>query len=107
MFKILVLKSLYNLSDDNTELFIRDRLSFREFLGLGFSDRVPDVRTIVFLRKCLKSKIGNVIFLNGSMKNYRVKSSVRCRVKSENKKNEWAMKRCEQSAENVPPSGSE
>jgi hypothetical protein len=36
MFKILVLKSLYNLSDENTELFIRDRLSFREFLGLGF-----------------------------------------------------------------------
>jgi hypothetical protein len=27
MFKILVLKSLYNLSDENMELFIRDRLS--------------------------------------------------------------------------------
>ncbi|MDR2755674.1 MAG: transposase [Planctomycetaceae bacterium] len=42
----LVLKTLYSLSDENTELLIRDRLSFREFLGLSFSDVVPDARTI-------------------------------------------------------------
>ena len=46
MFKICVLKFLYNLSDDNTELYIRDRLSFRHFLGLELSDRVPDAKTI-------------------------------------------------------------
>jgi hypothetical protein len=46
MFKILVLKSAYNLSDESTELLIRDRLSFREFLGLTFADTVPDARTI-------------------------------------------------------------
>ncbi|MDR2705921.1 MAG: transposase, partial [Planctomycetaceae bacterium] len=56
MFKILVLKSLYNLSDENTELFIRDRLSFREFLGLGFSDRVPDARTIWLFSEMLKEQ---------------------------------------------------
>jgi len=35
MFKILVLQALYNLSDDQTEFQIRDRLSFMRFLGLG------------------------------------------------------------------------
>jgi transposase, IS5 family len=35
MFKILVLQTLHNLSDDQTEYLIRDRLSFMRFLGLG------------------------------------------------------------------------
>jgi hypothetical protein len=56
MLKILVLQSLYNLSDDNMELFIRDRLSFREFLGLVFSDRVPDSRTSWFFAEMLKEQ---------------------------------------------------
>ena len=34
MFKILIIQSLYNLSDDSTEFQIRDRLSFMRFLGL-------------------------------------------------------------------------
>ena len=42
MFKILVLQSLYNLSDDQTEFQIRDRLSFMRFLGLDFEGKVPD-----------------------------------------------------------------
>jgi transposase, IS5 family len=46
MFKILILQSLYNLSDDQTEFQIRDRLSFMRFLGLSLSDRVPDAKTI-------------------------------------------------------------
>jgi IS5 family transposase len=46
MFKILVLKNFYNLSDDQLELQIRDRLSFRDFLGLTFAERVPDSKTI-------------------------------------------------------------
>ena len=46
MFKILVLKSMYNLSDDQTEFQIRDRISFRDFLGLTFADTVPDAKTI-------------------------------------------------------------
>jgi hypothetical protein len=33
MFKILVLQALYNLSDDQTEYHIRDRLSFLRFVG--------------------------------------------------------------------------
>src|SRR6266699_6394966 len=33
-FKILVLQSLHNLSDDRTEYLIRDRISFMRFLDL-------------------------------------------------------------------------
>jgi IS5 family transposase len=56
MFKILILKTLYNLSDENTELLIRNRLSFREFLGLSFSDSVPDARTIWLFAELLKDQ---------------------------------------------------
>jgi IS5 family transposase len=46
MFKIILLKRFYNLSDDQAEYQINDRLSFREFLGLSSGDRVPDAKTI-------------------------------------------------------------
>jgi IS5 family transposase len=45
MFKILVLQTLYTLSDDQTEYQIRDRLSFMRFLGLALHDAVPDAKT--------------------------------------------------------------
>jgi IS5 family transposase len=54
MLKVLVLKKLYNLSDEQTELQIRDRLSFRDFLGLNFSDIVPDAKTIWLFSERLK-----------------------------------------------------
>ena len=53
MFKVLVLQALYNLSDDQTEFQIRDRLSFMRFLGLGLSDKVPDAKTIWLFRELL------------------------------------------------------
>ena len=53
MFKILVLQALYNLSDDQAEFQIRDRLSFMRFLGLGLEDRVPDAKTIWLFREHL------------------------------------------------------
>jgi transposase len=46
MFKSLVPQALYNLSDDQTEFQIRDRLSFMRFLELVLHDRVPDAKTI-------------------------------------------------------------
>ena len=46
LFKIILLKRFYNLSDEQTEYQINDRLSFKEFLGLSSGDRVPDSRTI-------------------------------------------------------------
>ena len=42
MFKILVLQRLYNLSDDQTEYQINDRMSFMRFLGINLCDKVPD-----------------------------------------------------------------
>ncbi len=46
MFKIILLKRFYNLSDEQTEYQINDRLSFKEFLGLSSGDNVPDARSI-------------------------------------------------------------
>ncbi|WP_027360508.1 IS5/IS1182 family transposase, partial [Desulforegula conservatrix] len=46
MFKILILQSLYNLSDDGIEYQILDRLSFMRFLSIDAGDKVPDSKTI-------------------------------------------------------------
>jgi transposase len=63
MFKILILKTVYNLSDDQVELQIRDRLSFRAFLGLDFSDTVPDSKTIwLFGEQLSKLGLGKLLF---------------------------------------------
>jgi len=53
MFKILVIQSLYNLSDDAVEYQIMDRISFMRFLGLSLGDRVPDAKTIWLFREQL------------------------------------------------------
>ena len=38
--------ALYNLSDDQVEYQMRDRLSFVRFLGLALEDKVPDAKTV-------------------------------------------------------------
>ncbi|NLN40037.1 MAG: IS5 family transposase [Smithella sp.] len=53
MFKVLILQSLYNLSDDAIEFQIRDRLSFMRFLNLTLGDVVPDAKTIWLFREQL------------------------------------------------------
>jgi IS5 family transposase len=53
MFKILILQSLYNLSDEQAEFQIRDRLSFMRFLDLSLGDDVPDAKTIWLFREQL------------------------------------------------------
>jgi IS5 family transposase len=53
MFKVLVLQALYNLSDDQTEYQIRDRLSFMRFLGLDMDGTVPDAKTVWLFRERL------------------------------------------------------
>jgi IS5 family transposase len=53
MFQVLVLQQLYNLSDDQIEYQIRDRLSFMRFLGLGVEDRVVDAKTVWLYREKL------------------------------------------------------
>lgn len=56
MFKVLVLQSLYNLSDDKMEYQIRDRISFMRFLGLGLGDPVPDAKSIWLFRNQLAER---------------------------------------------------
>lgn len=53
MFKVLVLQSLYGLSDDAMEAQILDRLTFMRFLGLNLADKAPDAKTIWLFRQQL------------------------------------------------------
>ena len=56
LFKALLIQSLYNLSDDQLEFQIVDRASFKRFLGLKKSDKVPDSRTFWLFREQLIEK---------------------------------------------------
>jgi IS5 family transposase len=53
MFKAILLCALYNLSDDQVEYQMRDRLSFVRFLGLALEDKVPDAKTVWLYRERL------------------------------------------------------
>ena len=48
-----MLQALCNLSDDQTEYQIRDRLSFMRFLGLDLDQRIPGAKTIWLFRETL------------------------------------------------------
>lgn len=74
MFKILVLQTINDLSDDNAEIMIIDRLSYRQFLGLTFADKVPDAKTIWLFRnrvseldliKPMFEKFNSIVAING------------------------------------------
>jgi IS5 family transposase len=56
MFKALLIQSFYNLSDDQLEYQIVDRASFKRFLGLKKSDKVPDSKTFWHFREQLIGK---------------------------------------------------
>ena len=63
MFKILILQRVYNLSDEQTEYQINDRMSFMRFLGLGLEDNVPDAKTIWLFRDNLtKAEVAKKLF---------------------------------------------
>lgn len=55
MFKILILQRIYNISDDQTEFQINDRISFMRFLGLGLGETIPDAKTIWAFKNALSS----------------------------------------------------
>lgn len=54
MLKCMMLAKWYGLSDPQLEEQLRDRLSFRRFVGLGLSDATPDETTFVNFRKRLR-----------------------------------------------------
>ena len=62
MFKVLVLQTQNNLSDERTEFYLRDRLTWMRFLGLGLGDAVPDGNTIWTFREAL-TKAGAILRL--------------------------------------------
>lgn len=63
LFKIIILKRYYNLSDEQAEYQINDRLSFKEFLGLSSGDRVPDARSIwLFQDRLIQKNLEEKLF---------------------------------------------
>jgi IS5 family transposase len=53
MFKVLILQRYYNLSDEQVEYQINDRMSFMRFLDLTIADDIPDSRTVWAFREQL------------------------------------------------------
>jgi IS5 family transposase len=73
MFKILVLQSLYGLSDEQTQFQILDRDSFHRFLGLSKADAVPDQNTIREFRE----KLTNAGLFDGLFEAFNARLSAR------------------------------
>ena len=53
LFRMLVLQALNNLSDEQVEYQVRDRLSFTRFLRQGIEDSIPDATTLWLFREKL------------------------------------------------------
>ena len=53
LLRMLILQSLYNLSDEQVEYQVRDRLSFTRFLSCGIEDCIPDGTTLWLFREKL------------------------------------------------------
>ena len=54
---------LRDISDEQTEYQINDRLSFMRFLGLGIKDKVPDAKTIwLFKERLIEGKVSKKLF---------------------------------------------
>ena len=53
MFKIMILQRYYGLGDKQVEYQILDRTSFKHFLGLETSDKIPDEKTVWAFREAL------------------------------------------------------
>src|SRR5437762_10406372 len=63
MFRMLVLQALNNLSDEQVEYQVRDRLSFSRFLGIAIEDSIPDATTLwLFREKLAKAGLVEKLF---------------------------------------------
>ena len=56
LFKMLVLQKLYNISDEDLEYQVNDRISFMQFLALGLEEPVPDATTVWLFREQLQQQ---------------------------------------------------
>lgn len=60
---MLFLQYTFNLSDEELEDQVIDRLSFQEFVGLGYDQEIPDFTTVWHFREALvKNKMMDAIF---------------------------------------------
>jgi IS5 family transposase len=56
MLKVLFIQKCFGLSDPAAEEMLKDRISFRRFVGLSFDDATPDHSTISTFRTRLREK---------------------------------------------------
>lgn len=82
MLKILIIKRMYNLSHDQTEYQINDRISFMRFLGLGMGDRIPDAKTIWLYEDLLSKAKQGKSFLTCFLKKYAKQAMLHVKVLS-------------------------
>lgn len=81
MFKCMVLQHLYNLSDEQLEYQLLDRLSFMKFVGISIASSVPDHNTLWSFREKLKKyglteKLFNLFGDFLCEKGYRIKEGI-------------------------------
>lgn len=63
MFKVLIVGTLYNLSDDALEMRIYDSMTVQRFLSLHSDDRIPDAKTIwAFRESLIKADVHTALF---------------------------------------------
>lgn len=62
MFKVLVLQRYHDLSDEETEYQLVDRISFRKFAGIGLGQAIPDRNTIWKFKERLGSEGMEAVF---------------------------------------------
>ena len=56
MLKVVFLQKCFGLSDPMAEEMLKDRISFRRFVGLSFDDKTPDHSTISLFRTRLRER---------------------------------------------------
>lgn len=63
MLKVIFLQKCFGLSDPMAEEMLKDRISFRRFVGLSFDDKTPDHSTIsIFRKRLLEHGHGSTLF---------------------------------------------
>jgi len=63
MVRVLLIQQLFNLSDEQMEFQLLDRLSFHRFVGLRTSSQIPDRTTIwTFKERLIKAGARETVF---------------------------------------------
>ena len=82
MLKILIIKRMYNLSHDQTEYQINDRISFMRFLGLGMETVFLMQKRYGFTRTCCQKAKQGKSFLTCFLKKYAKQAMLHVKVLS-------------------------